>query len=147
MTLEAHTIKNTTNSKQTSKRVGRGNGSGKGTYAARGLKGQRSRSGGKSGTKRRGLKANIQKVPKVRGFKSIHAKAQTVTLSTLERIVEKGGIINLDVLLAKGVIKNIKDSVKIVATGEIKKPLEIHGCLATKTAIAAIEKAGGKLVV
>lgn len=146
MTLAAHTIKNTTNSKRTPKRVGRGNGSGKGTYAARGLKGQRSRSGGKSGTRRRGLKSNIQKVPKTRGFKSMHPKAQTVTLSTLERIADAGTTINPEILLAKGVIKNIKDSVKIVATGEIKKSLEIHGCFATKKAMVAIEKAGGKLV-
>jgi len=57
------------------KRKGRGNASGKGTYASRGLKGQRARSGGRSGLKRRSLMRQlIKKTPKIGGFKSLRKK-------------------------------------------------------------------------
>lgn len=127
------------------KRVGRGNGSGTGTYSGRGLKGQRSRSGGKSGGKRRGLKAALQKVPKLRGFKSITPKKETVTLRTLERTFANGDTVTPYTLEAKGVIARPKRGVKIVATGELSKKLDIKQCIATKQAALAIEKAGGTI--
>jgi len=126
-----------------SKRVGRGNGSGKGTYSARGMKGQRARSGGKKGLERLGFKESLQKVPKLRGFKSLTAKKELVTLFTLERIAQEGQTITPTFLNKKGVIGQPQNGVKIVATGELKKKLEIKGCLASKKAIEMIEKAGG----
>jgi len=145
MTLAAHTMKKNKTSAKNKKRVGRGNATGKGTYASRGLKGQRSRSGGKGGGQRRGFKQALQKVPKLRGFKSPHAKSQTVTLATLERVAEKGVVVTPFFLKEKNLIKNVKDPVKIVATGELKKKVAITGCLATKNAVALVEKAGGTI--
>ena len=66
------------------KRVGRGNASGTGTYAGRGLKGQRSRSGGKGGLKLMGLKQTFSKLPKNKGFTSPHAKLNVINIEDLE---------------------------------------------------------------
>ena len=145
MALSPNTIKQAKGSRKKSKRVGRGNASQKGTYAGRGLKGQKARSGGKSGTRQRGFKASLQKVPKLRGFKSLQAKKETVTLSQLEKYCEPGREITLHYLKLKKVISKPQNGVKIVATGELKKPLIIKGCLASKKAVELIEKAGGKL--
>ena len=146
MTLTPSTIKPSRGSKRSSKRLGRGKGSGKGTYSARGLKGQRSRSGGKSGLKRRSFKAQLQKVPKLRGFKSFKDKPETVTLAQLEKVGEEGVMVTSLFLKKKGVISKSKNGIKIVAIGDLKKKLEITDCLASKGALEAIEKVGGKLV-
>jgi large subunit ribosomal protein L15 len=146
MTLSTHTIKPRGGAKKTSKRVGRGNASGKGTYAARGLKGQRSRSGGKGGTKRRGFKQSLQKVPKSRGFTSMHPKSQTVTLAVLNRVMDEGAEVTPFSLKEKGLIRQTAIPVKIVATGTVEKKMTVHGCLASKRAVELIEKAGGKIV-
>jgi large subunit ribosomal protein L15 len=146
MSSTAETIKPGKNSRRTAKRVGRGNSSGKGTYSARGLKGQRSRSGGKSRTQIRGFKAALQKVPKLRGFKSIHSKKETVTLATLERVTKDGTIVTPRFLDKAGVINHPEDGVKIVARGELKNKITIKSCLASKKAVELIEKSGSKIV-
>ena len=146
MAIGAHTISNTPGSHhRQKKRVGRGNGSQKGTYSSRGMKGQRSRSGGKSSLKLHGAKQSILKVPKLRGFKSMQPKAQAVTLATLERVAEEGVTLTPAFLKKKSVIKNTSHPVKIVAGGELKKKVTLYGCVATKVATVAIEKAGGTL--
>ena len=145
MALTPSTIKPAKGSKRTSKRVGRGNGSQKGTYASRGLKGQRSRSGGKSGNQIRGFKQSLQKVPKLRGFKSMHSKKEVVTLATLERVCKDGDTVSPWTLEKIGVVDKPQNGVKIVATGELKKKLTITDCLASKGAVEAIEKAGGTI--
>jgi len=145
MALSPNTIKSAKDSRKKSKRIGRGNASQKGTYAGRGLKGQKSRSGGKSGTRRRGFKASLQKVPKLRGFKSLQARKETVTLAQLEKYCETGKEITPNYLKVKKVISRPQNGVKIVATGELKKKLVIKGCLASKKAVELIEKAGGEL--
>jgi large subunit ribosomal protein L15 len=147
MILSPGTIKpNKGARKKNVKRVGRGTGSGRGTYAGRGLKGQKARSGGRRGLKRLGFKSMLQKVPKLRGFHSKFLRKETVTLMTLERIGEEGKTISPGFLNKKGVISKPGNGVKIVATGELKKKLNIQGCLASKKAIEMIEKAGGTIV-
>ncbi len=145
MATTAHTIKTARSAKRTKKRVGRGNASGKGTYASRGLKGQRSRSGGKGGLKRRGFRASLQKVPKLRGFKSMYPKKEVVTLTTLNRICVDGDVVTPAFLKKKGVVDVPKNGVKIVATGTLEKKLSVKGCIASKAASEAVEKAGGSL--
>ncbi len=132
--------------KKNTKRRGRGNGSGKGSYSTRGIKGQRARSGS-SGILRRAFKAQLQKVPKSRGFTSSASKPETVALSSLNKIATDGVEITPYVLRDHGLIRNPRTGAKIVASGELSKKVILRDCLATKTALAAIEKAGGKLVV
>lgn len=143
MALSAHTMQGQKG--KTKKRVGRGNGSQKGTYAGRGMKGQRSRSGGKGGTQRRGFKQSLQKVPKLRGFNSPHPKKETVTLATLERAFQAGDAVSPRILKNRGIVDHPAKGVKIVAKGELTKKLQFKGCVASKNAIAAIEKAGGSM--
>lgn len=145
MTLAPHTIKSSTGARKSSKRVGRGNSSGKGTTAGRGMKGQRARSGGKSGIARRAFRYQLQKMKKVRGFTTMHAPKQVVTLRTLSRIATENDIVTPYFLEEKGVIAQAGLGVKIVATGEVDKKLKIEGCLASKAAAEAIEKAGGSI--
>lgn len=145
MAIKLHTIKPARGSKKKSKRLGRGNASQKGTTGGRGTKGQRARSGGRSRGAIRAFKRSLQKVPKLRGFKSMYPKAETVTLHTLQKIAATGETITPAILAKRKVIKKATNGVKIVATGELKKSIMIKGCLASREAMVAIEKAGGKL--
>ncbi|MBT3816975.1 MAG: 50S ribosomal protein L15 [Candidatus Magasanikbacteria bacterium] len=146
MTFGAHTIQSSKGTRRTSKRLGRGNGSGKGTYSARGLKGQKSRSGGKGGTQRRGFKQMLQKIPKLRGFKSRADRKEVVTLVTLNRICVDNDVVTPAFLHNKGVVDHPKKGVKIVSTGILEKKLTIKDCLASKGALEKIEAVGGTLV-
>ncbi|MDP2692467.1 MAG: 50S ribosomal protein L15 [bacterium] len=145
MVTNLHTIKLTEGSRRRKKRVGRGNATQKGTTAGRGMKGQKARSGGKKGLKLKGFKKSLQKVPKVRGFKSLRPKKQTVTLAVLERVVKNGDIVTPKYLSKVGVVGKSRFGVKIVASGELKKKITLKGCLASKKAVEAIESVGGKL--
>ncbi len=132
--------------KRNTKRVGRGNSSGKGSYSTRGIKGQRARTGS-SGIMRRAFKAQLQKVPKSRGFSSSALRPETVSLAQLNTLAQSVSEITPYVLKAHGLIQNVRAGVKIVGNGELTKKVVLHDCLATKTALQAIEKAGGSLVM
>lgn len=144
--MKLHTIKPARGSKKTSKRLGRGAGSGRGKTAGRGTKGQKSRSGGKSGLKLKGLKRTLQRIPKLRGFKSPHAKMEAVSLKAIEKVFPKNGIITPNVLAKHGLVSGPKAKVKLLGTHEIKSKWTIKGCKVTAGARAAIEKAGGSVV-
>ncbi|MDP3970420.1 MAG: uL15 family ribosomal protein [bacterium] len=115
------------------KRIGRGNASGTGTYAGRGLKGQRSRSGGKGGLKLRGLKATFKSVPKNKGFKSIQVKKDVTNVGTLDKMYEANSIVRLD-------------TQKILGQGELTKSLTVYAGEFSKTAQEKIEQQGGKAI-
>lgn len=142
MTFGANNLQPKDGAFKSSKRVGRGNASQKGTTAGRGMKGQTARSGS-SGTARIGLRKAILKVKKLRGFNSPYAKKETVTLSTLDRVGNDGDIIDPYVLKERGVIKSADNGVKIVNTGALSKKLTVSGCRASEGAKKAIEAAGG----
>lgn len=146
MVLSANTIKAAVGSRRQSKRVGRGNGSQRGSKSGRGTKGQRARSGGKRGTARLGFKPSLQKIPKQRGFTSLSPKFETVTMATLERLTKAGEVVTPHYLKAKKAIGHPERGVKIVGNTDLTKKIAVKGCLASKSAAAAIEKAGGSLV-
>jgi|SRR3989338_4664468 len=143
MTLSVSTIKSAPGARRQSKRVGRGNASQKGSKSGRGTKGQRARSGGKRGTARLGFKPSLQKIPKQRGFTSLYPKSETVTLATLERVALSGDVVTPHYLKVKKTITHPERGVKIVGNTEFTKKIVMRGCLASKSALAAIEKAGG----
>ncbi len=143
--LSLNNLKPAAGSTKRKKRVGRGNASGHGTYSTRGLKGQRARAGGRGGLKLFGMKARIQKIPKLRGFKSPYAEAAEVNLSALEKHCREGEIVSPRRLVQLGLVERGQKKVKILATGNLKKKLTIKGCLASATAKAMIEKAGGTI--
>lgn len=131
--------------------VGRGIGSGKGKTCGVGQKGQKARSGVAVNGFEGGQMPLYQRLPK-RGFNNIHAKKwQVVTLSRLQaaidkKLVDAKSAIDEDVLLKAGVIKKKGDGVRVIGGGDLKAKidLKIKGG-ATKSAAAAIEKAGGSL--
>lgn len=146
MALSPQTISRGVRAQKTKKRVGRGNSSQKGTYAGRGGKGQTARSGGRGGNKLRSLKRTLQQVPKLRGFTSQKAKKETVTLGAIARVTKAGDIVTPSFLKQKSLIGAPECGVKIVATGALAHAITVRGCVASKQAVAAIEKAGGSLV-
>jgi len=141
--LQLHNLTKSVQTKKKRKRVGRGNASGKGTYSGRGLKGQRSRSGGKKGLKLKGFKRNLLNLPKFKGNKSLRPNNQVVGLAELNQEFKADDKVNPAVLLKKGLISNNKAKVKILNKGEISVKLKVSGCLVSKAAKQAIEKAGG----
>lgn len=125
------------------KRVGRGDSSGHGTYSTRGLKGQRSRSGGKSGLRARSLKMTMMSLPKFKGMKSYKPNSQPLNLFDLEKNFKENDIINPDALLKKKLISSKRAPVKILSKGELTKKLTIEDCLLSAVAEEKIKKAGG----
>lgn len=147
MALELHNLKPFKGATKKKKRVGRGDSSGHGTYAARGMKGQRSRSGGKGGLKLKGLKANIQNIPKLGGFKSAKPKLEIVNLKDLEKYFVKSDIITAGKLLEKGLIKTTKNGIKVLGEGKLTKALTLKVNKVSESAKEAITKAGGQIIL
>ena len=146
MSLSLHTIRSAPGAIKRKKRVGRGNASGHGTYSTRGLKGQRSRAGGRNKLKRLGFKKIWQSLPKKRGFKSDKPKNQVVNLFELDQFFNDGAKINPSSLLKAGLIDTIKTAVKILGKGELTlKNLEFKGVKLSHSAKLQIEKVGGKV--
>ena len=128
-------------------RLGRGNATGLGTYAGKGLKGQRSRSGGKKNLKRLGLRQMIMSTPKLRGFTSLVKDNVVVNVGDLEKSFSKGEQVTPKGLLKKGFIDNLSQPVKILGQGKLTKSLNISGCKVSKIAQEKITKAGGKIIL
>lgn len=131
----------------TSKRVGRGIGSGLGKTAGKGHKGQKARTGGSI---RRGFEGGqtplYRRIPK-RGFKNHFAKEYAVVnLSDLE-MFEDGTTVNAELLMAEGVIKKELDGVKVLGNGTLTKKLTVVATKFSKTAEEKIQAAGGKTEV
>jgi large subunit ribosomal protein L15 len=127
------------------KRVGRGQGSGKGGTAKRGHKGAKSRSGYSRKIGFEGGQMPLQRrVPKF-GFKNINRKEyQAVNLSKIQELADAGVTeINLDTLQAHNVVKK-QDLVKILGNGELKAKVSVVAHKFSASAAAAIEKAGGE---
>ena len=106
MSLSLHTIKPAKGAIKRKKRIGRGNASGHGSYSTRGLKGQRSRSGGRNKLKRLGFKKILAQTPKMRGFKSGKPKNQAVNLEALNKVFTAGAKINVKSLLKAGLVNS-----------------------------------------
>jgi len=145
MTLSLHTIQPKDGSRKSKKRIGRGLGS-TGRYSGRGSKGQRSRSGGKSGLKLKGIRTIMLSIPKNRGFNSNKPKAQVVNVGDLEKAFVDGSKVGLKQLLAKKLISETKTKVKILGNGKITIKLSVKECLVSEAAKAKIEKAGGEVI-
>lgn len=118
------------------KTVGRGGR--RGTYSGRGNKGQKSRSGAKIDPLFEGGRSSLlERLKKVRGFKSIHAKKNTVTLDALEKSFQDGDVVTIDALIDKGLIDRslAKRGVKILNNGTLQKKLTLSGDISTSLSI------------
>ena len=134
------------------KRVGRGIGSGKGKTAGRGHKGQKSRSGVSLLGFEGGQMPLYRRLPK-RGFKNPFSKDfSEINLGKLQVAIDTGKIdskkdINYQVLQQAGIVSKSKDGLKLLGKGELKTKVTIEISGASKAAIAAVEKVGGKVIV
>ncbi len=129
-------------------RVGRGIGSGKGKTGGRGVKGQKARTGVRVKGFEGGQMPLHRRLPK-RGFWNPFATHYNeVNIGRIEEAVEAGKLVagqkvDIDVLIKAGVCSKKRDGVKILGVGEIKTKLAFEVASASKSAVAAIEKAGG----
>jgi large subunit ribosomal protein L15 len=135
--------------KKDRKRVGRGDGSGRGTYSGRGLKGQKSRSGGNK--MRPGFEGGqlplIKRLPEKRGFVNIfRTEYSTVNIDKLNKFSASSEV-TPQKLVDEGLVKSLRKPVKILGDGEIKHPLIVKANKFSSAAKAKIEATGGKAEV
>lgn len=132
-------------SKRDRKRVGRGNGSGYGTYSGRGLKGQKSRSGNKV---RPGFEGGqlplIKRLPQKRGFVNIFRTEYSIVNIEKLNLFESGSEVTPEKMLAAGLVKSLRQPIKILANGDINQPFVVKANKFSAAAKAKIEAAGGK---
>ncbi len=132
-------------SRQSRKRVGRGNGSGHGTYSGRGCNGQKSRAGYRI---RPGFEGGqlplIKRLPRKRGFTNIfRTEYSTVDIGRLN-VFEPGSEVTPEKLVAVGMVKSLRNPIKILADGDINHPLTVKAHKFSASARAKIEAAGGQ---
>ena len=134
-------------SRHASKRVGRGNGSGHGTFSGRGCKGQKARAG--NNKVRPGFEGGqlplIKRLPSKRGFTNIfRTEYSTVNIGELNTF-ESGSEVTPEKMIAAGIIKSLTNPIKILADGDIDRPLTVKANKFSASAKAKIEAAGGKV--
>ncbi|MDI6814987.1 MAG: 50S ribosomal protein L15 [Dehalococcoidales bacterium] len=133
-------------SRRARKRVGRGDGSGHGTYSGRGCKGQKSRTGHKM---RPGFEGGqlplIKRLPQKRGFVNIFRTEYSLVNINRLNIFESGSEVTPEKLVAAGVVKSLRHPIKILGEGDINHPLLVKANKFSAAAKAKIEAAGGKV--
>ena len=151
--MKLNQIRENEGATRNSKRVGRGVGSGRGKTSGSGHKGQKARSGVSINGFEGGQMPIHRRLPK-RGFNNVFRKNYVeVNLGRLQAAIDAGKLdagkpVDTAALLAAGVISKPRDGVRILAKGKLTaKKVEIHVAGASKAAVAAVEKAGGKIVV
>ncbi|MDP2920483.1 MAG: 50S ribosomal protein L15 [Dehalococcoidia bacterium] len=127
------------------KRVGRGDGSHKGSYSGRGCKGQKSRSGYRMKPGFEGGQLPIVKrLPSKRGFTNIFKTEYSVVNLTDLAGFEAGSVITSEELVKAGIIKTTQKPVKVLGTGEVSRALTVKASKFSASAKSKIEAAGGK---
>ena len=124
-------------------RRGRGHASGNGKTAGKGHKGQKARSGAPRPGFEGGQMPLYRRIPK-RGFTNRNGKEiVSINLSTLEKKFENGATVDVEALLAAGIIKEVRDGVKVLGNGELTKKLDVKVNAFSATAKEKIEALGG----
>ena len=148
--MKLNQIADNAGSRKARMRVGRGIGSGKGKTAGRGVKGQKSRTGVSIHGFEGGQMPLYRRMPK-RGFRPPHQKEwQVINVGDLQKAIDdkkldSGKPIDAAAMLAAGLFKSASDGVRLLGKGEIKTKIEVKVAGASASAIAAVEKAGGKV--
>ncbi len=144
--MKQHELAPAPGSKKDRKRVGRGNASGHGTYSCRGLKGQKSRSGGKV---RPGFEGGqlpiIKRLPRKRGFTNIFKTEFSLVNVEELSLFDPNTEVTIDKLVESGLIKSSSKPVKILARGDLDQPLLVSANKFSDAAKAKIEAAGGRI--
>ena len=145
--MRLHELKAAEGATKARKRRGRGQGTGLGTTGGRGMNGQNSRSGGGVRLGFEGGQMPLyRRIPK-RGFNNRFAKEYAeVNIADLNRF-EDGTVVDFNLMLQSGLVKQVKDGVKVLGNGELEKKLTVKAEKFSKSAAEKIEKAGGKAEV
>jgi large subunit ribosomal protein L15 len=150
--MKLHDLKDKAGASKSGKRVGRGIGSGKGKTAGRGVKGQWARSGVAIKGFEGGQMPLHRRLPK-RGFNNIWAKElNEINLGRVQEAIdagklEVGATVDIAALVKAGVLRRPKHGVRLLGSGEIKSKIAFSVSGASKTAVAAVEKAGGSVEI
>jgi large subunit ribosomal protein L15 len=151
--MKLHELAGRPGARKTRRRKGRGIGSGKGKTAGRGGKGQTARSGVRIKGFEGGQMPLHRRLPK-RGFKNtmFAAKLNEVNLGPVQAAIDAGlldaaGTVDAAALVKAGLIRRIKDGVRLLGAGEIKAKVTFSVYGASKSAVAAVEKAGGTVEI
>ncbi|SFB00563.1 LSU ribosomal protein L15P [Poseidonocella pacifica] len=150
--MKLHELRDNDGATKKAKRVGRGPGSGKGKTAGRGIKGQKSRSGVAINGYEGGQMPLYQRLPK-RGFnKPNRKKFAVVNLGLIQKFIDAkkldaSAAITEDALVESGLVRRKLDGVRILAKGEFNAKVTLDVTGASKSAVDAVEKAGGTLTV
>ena len=150
--MELNKLNDNDGAKSSKKRLGRGVGSGLGKTSGKGHKGQKSRSGVSINGFEGGQMPIHRRLPK-RGFNKHNRKVYRIlNLGDLQKVIDNGKIdikkeINSSVILSSGVIKNLKDGIRILGRGKITSKVNILVDGASKNAIEQVNKVGGNLAV
>ena len=150
--MELNKLNDNDGAKSSKKRLGRGVGSGLGKTSGKGHKGQKSRSGVSIKGFEGGQMPIHRRLPK-RGFNKHNRKVYRIlNLGDLQKVIDNGKIdikkeINSSVILSSGVIKNLKDGIRILARGKITSKVNIIVDGASRNAIEQVQKVGGNLAV
>ncbi len=149
--MKLNEIRDNEGARKARKRVARGIGSGSGKTAGRGQKGQKSRSGVAVNGFEGGQMPIYRRLPK-RGFKNHFAKVfAVVNLDTIQKAVDAGKLnaedITVDALLNAGIVSKKLDGVRLLARGAVTSKVNVTVNSASKSAVAAVEKAGGKVTI
>ena len=150
--MKLHELRDNDGATKSRKRIGRGAGSGTGKTGGRGIKGQKSRSGVAIKGYEGGQMPLYQRLPK-RGFnKPNRKKFAVVNLGLIQKFITEGKLdaksdINEDVLVESGLVRRKLDGVRVLAKGDFNAKITLNVTGASKSAIEAVEKAGGSLSV
>jgi large subunit ribosomal protein L15 len=150
--MKLHELHDNPGATKRRKRVGRGPGSGTGKMGGRGIKGQKSRSGVAIKGYEGGQMPLYQRLPK-RGFNKPNRKAfAVVNLGLIQKFVDAGKLdagsaIDEDALIASGLVRRKLDGIRVLAKGDVTAKLNLTVTGASKSAVEAVEKAGGSLTV
>ena len=147
--MKLNEIKDNEGARKSRKRVARGIGSGSGKTAGKGQKGQKARSGVAVNGFEGGQMPIYRRLPK-RGFKNPFAKVYAVVnLDTIQKAVDAGKLsansIDMKALMESGIVSKKLDGIRLLARGAITTGVTISVNSASKAAVAAVEKAGGKV--
>ena len=146
--MNQHEIKPSAGSKHKPKRVGRGNGSGHGTYSCRGIKGQKARtSGGVRPLFEGGQNPLVRRLPYKRGFNNVFRTEYAIVNVRQLNVFGDGTEVTPEQLVSARIIKNLRNPIKILGEGDLERRLVVKAHKFSEVARSKIESVGGKAEV
>ena len=145
--MKLHELRAPKGATKAPKRKGRGNATGQGKTAGRGMNGQNSRSGGGVRPGFEGGQMPLTRIMPKRGFRNPNKKQWAILNVEALNLFDNGTVVTPEMLIEKGIIKKVADGVKVLGDGKLEKNLTVQANKFTASAVEKIEAAGGKAEV